>query len=211
MNVIEAIETRRAVKHFDPTVNLKESEVETLMSNVILSPTCYNIQNWRFVRVTSHESRLAMLDAAWGQQQVVDAAELFVFCADIDAWQDRPERYFANTDPVVQETMLDMLEKFYVGKPALQEQEAYRSCGIAAQTMMLTARSMGYDSCPMMGFDPVKVAELIQLPKNHVIAMMMVVGKALEPAHPRSGQLPLADVLIENAFSTPLAAPCALV
>ncbi len=200
MNILEAIESRRAVKHFDPVVSLSEQEVEHLMSAAILSPTCYNIQNWRFVRITSHESRLAMLDAAWGQKQVVEAAELFVLCADVDAWKDRPERYFANTSSDVQKAMLGMLKNFYIGKPDLQKQEAYRSCGIAAQTMMLTARSMGYDSCPMMGFDPKKVAEIIKLPDNHLITMLLVIGKALKPAHPRAGRLPLAEVLIENTF-----------
>lgn len=200
MNVIEAIETRRAVKHFDPTVKMTEQEIEQLMSRVILSPTCYNIQNWRFVRVTSDESRQAMLDAAWGQKQIIEASELFVLCADVNAWRDRPQRYFANTNPDVKETMLNMLKNFYSGKSDLQKQEAYRSCGIAAQTMMLTAKAMGYDSCPMMGFDPDKVANIIKLPDNHLITMLIVVGKALKPAYPRSGQLPLYEVMVENTF-----------
>jgi nitroreductase len=200
MNVIEAIESRRAVKHFDPKVKLTEQEVEQMMSKVILSPTCYNIQNWRFVRITSEDSRQAMLDAAWGQKQIVEASELFVLCADVNAWRDRPQRYFANTSPDVKETMLGMLENFYTGKSELQKQEAYRSCGIAAQTMMLTAKALGYDTCPMMGFDHNKVANIIQLPDNHLITMLIVVGKALKPAHPRAGQLPLSEVLVENAF-----------
>lgn len=200
MHVIDAIAARRAVKHFDDTVKMTELEVEQLMSNVILSPTCYNIQNWRFVRITSNQARYAMLDAAWGQKQIVEASELFVLCADVNAWQDRPERYFANASAEVKETLLTMLGDFYSGKEDLQKQEAYRSCGIAAQTMMLTAKAMGYDSCPMMGFDPEKVADIIKLPEYHLITMLVAVGKAREPAHPRLGQLPLADVMIENTF-----------
>ncbi len=200
MNVIEAIESRRAVKHFDPLVKLTEQEVEFLMEKVILSPTCYNIQNWRFVRITSETKRQAMLEAAWGQAQVAEASELFVLCADVNAWQDRPQRYFANTPPDVKALMLNMLEDFYQNNTELQAQEAYRSCGIAAQTMMLVAKSMGYDTCPMMGFDPEKVAKIINLPDQHLITMLVVVGKALKPAHPRPGQLPLSEVLVENMF-----------
>ena len=200
MHVIDAIAARRAVKHFDDTVKMTELEVEQLMSNVILSPTCYNIQNWRFVRITSNQARYAMLDAALGQKQIVEASELFVLCADVNAWQDRPERYFANASADGKETLLTMLGDFYSGKEDLQKQEAYRSCGIAAQTMMLAAKAMGYDSCPMMGFDPEKVADIIKLPEYHLITMLVAVGKAREPAHPRLGQLPLADVMIENTF-----------
>ena len=77
-----------------------------------------------------------------------------------------------------------------------------RSIGIAAQTLMLTAKSMGYDSCPMIGFDPEKVAEIIELPENHVIGMMLTVGKALKDANVRSGQLLYNEVVFRNGFSS---------
>ena len=90
---------------------------------------------------------------------------------------------------------------FYEGKEQLQRDEAMRSCGIAAQTIMLAAKSMGYDSNPMIGFDPQKVAEIINLPKDHVISMLMVVGKQTKPAMPRGGQLPLDNVVFTDKFS----------
>lgn len=82
---------------------------------------------------------------------------------------------------------------FYEGKKQLQRDEAMRSCGIAAQTLMLAAKSMGYDSNPLIGFDPEKVAELINLPEDHVISLMLVVGKQIKPAMLLGGQLPLGQ------------------
>ena len=76
-----------------------------------------------------------------------------------------------------------------------------RSCGIAAQTLMLSAKSLGYDSCPMVGFDFDAVARLIRLPEDHVISMMLAIGKATAPANPRGGQLPLAEVVIKDRFA----------
>ena len=49
--------------------------------------------------------------------------------------------------------LVQMLTDFYAGKPQLQRDEAVRSCGMVAQTIMLAARALGYDSCPMIGFD----------------------------------------------------------
>ena len=66
---------------------------------------------------------------------------------------------------------------------------------------MLAAKAMGYDSCPMIGFDPVQVAELINLPDDHVIGFMIAVGKATKPAWPKPGQLPLGEVIVHNQFS----------
>ena len=59
-----------------------------------------------------------------------------------------------------------MIPSFYGKNEQLQRDEAMRSVGIAAQTLMLAAKDMGYDSCPMIGFDPVKVSEIINLRKS---------------------------------------------
>lgn len=75
-----------------------------------------------------------------------------------------------------------------------------RSAGIVAQTIMLAAKSMRYDSCPMDGFDFNQVAEIINLPTDHVIAMMVVIGKATQQAKQRLTQLALKDVVLQNKF-----------
>ena len=75
-----------------------------------------------------------------------------------------------------------------------------RSIGIAAQTLMLAAKSLGYDSCPMIGFDSSKVAEIIGLPEGHLIGMMLTIGKSLKDANIRSGQLPYEQVVFRDGF-----------
>jgi nitroreductase len=71
---------------------------------------------------------------------------------------------------------------------------------MAAQTIMLAAKAMNYDSCPMIGFVPEKVAEIINLPKDHIMPMMITIGKALKPANPRGGQLSLNEVTVDDHF-----------
>ena len=70
----------------------------------------------------------------------------------------------------------------------------------AAKTIMLTARDMGLDSCPMVGFEYDELAKVINLPENHLIVMMVVVGKRTEDAAQRGGQLSLDEVAFENSF-----------
>ena len=65
---------------------------------------------------------------------------------------------------------------------------------------MLAARSMGYDTCPMEGFEFDKVGELIKLPADHIITMMVAVGKRAKAPLPRGGQLALSEVVFENHF-----------
>jgi nitroreductase len=75
-----------------------------------------------------------------------------------------------------------------------------RSCGMAAMNIMLAAKDLGYDTCPMDGFDFDAVAKLLNLPADHTPTMFVVVGKALKPAAIRSGQLSMNEVVINNTF-----------
>ena len=200
MKTEEAIRTRRAVKHYDANYSMTPEEINELLSLAILSPTAFNIQNWRFVVVTDLELRKQIREVAWDQAQVTDASLFIVLCADMKSWEKQPNRYWVNAPKEVQEFMIPAIDNYYRGKEQVQRDEAMRSCGITAQTLMLAAKSMGYDSCPMDGFDFDKVAELIRLPADHVIAMFVAIGKGTKEAWARPGQLDLDDVIIKNSF-----------
>ncbi|MGI9309486.1 MAG: nitroreductase family protein, partial [Gammaproteobacteria bacterium] len=175
METREAIRARRAIKHFDPSHRLTDEEKQELISHAMLAPTAFNIQHWRFVVVEDEELRKQIRTVAWDQAQVTDASMFIVLCADTKAWEKDPERYWEEAPAVVREFMLPEIEKYYRGKPQVERDEALRSAGIVAQTLMLTAQSMGYSSCPMDGFDFDAVGELINLPDDHLIAMFAAV------------------------------------
>ena len=200
MNTFDAIKERRSIKHYDPNHKLSDDEIKQLMSLAVLSPTSFNMQNWRFVLVKDPEIRKKIRSASWDQPQVTDSSLLLVLCADLKSWKKDPGQYWKDAPKEARDFLVPAMGMFYEGKEQLQRDEAMRSCGIAAQTIMLAAKSMGYDSNPMIGFDPEKVAELINLPEDHVITMMVVVGKQVKPAMPRGGQLPLDKVVFTNKF-----------
>ena len=143
MDTFSAIEGRRAVKHFDPGHRLTEEEKNRLLSAAVLSPTAFNIQNWRFLIVEDPEQRQKIRAAAWDQAQVTDASLFIILCADTKAWEKAPARYWRNAPSEIQEAIVPMIENYYRGKDQVQRDEAMRSCGIAAQTLMLAAKSMG--------------------------------------------------------------------
>lgn len=200
MTVFEAIAQRRAVKHFDPTHRMSDEEQQKLLTLAIQSPTAFNLQHWRFVVVADPDLRRQIRAVAWDQSQVTDASLLIVLCGDVHAWQKDPARFWRNAPQPVQEILLPAIGQYYGGRPQVQRDEVMRSCGIVAQTIMLAAKGMGYDSCPMDGFDFEAVARLINLPSDHAIAMMIAVGKATQPPWPKPGQLPVEKVVVRDRF-----------
>lgn len=200
MYLYSAIEGRRAVKHYDPNHRMSDSELHEFLRLALLSPTSFNIQNWRIVAVQDMELRKQLRAVAWNQSQVTDASVLFILCADLKSWEKEPRRYWRNMPLEFQDFIVPAIDAYYRGKDQVQRDEAMRSCGILAQTMMLTAKAMGYDSCPMVGFDFEAVGKLINLPEDHVISMMLAVGRATAPANPRGGQLPVEEILVIDKF-----------
>jgi len=200
MNINEAIQNRRAIKLYDPSVKISDDDFKKLMELTILAPTSFNIQHWRFVRVADKAKREQIRAVAWGQAQVTDASELVIICADLKAWAKNPRRYSNGAPEDVQNYLEKALTDFYTGREWIERDEAMRSVGMAAQTLMLAAQGMGYDSGPMIGFDQDAVAKIINLPSDHVIGMFVVIGKRTADAHPRIGRLPVDQVVINNSF-----------
>ncbi len=200
MDLFSAVSARRAVKKFDPAHQITDAEIDTLMQAVILSPTSFNIQNWRFVLITDPDQKQKMREIGFDQAQFSDCSLLVVICGDRNAYDQEPERYWANAPAETQQMVVGMIRQYYGASAELRRDENLRSGSLAAQTLMLAAQALGYDSCPMVGFDFEAAAGLINLPPEHDIVMAITVGKAVEPARERGGQLPLADVVRKNRF-----------
>jgi nitroreductase len=202
MTASEAIETRRSVKHFDPAHRMTEEEIARLIGLAKLAPTSFNMQNYRFVIVSNPELRSEIRAVAWDQAQVTDASLLVILCADLTAHANDPQRYWAHAPQEVQDILVPVLTPFYEGKPTLIRDEAMRSTSFAGMTLMLAARGMGYDSCPMIGFDAEAVAKLIRLPDDHALSFILAIGKQAKPVWPRGERLPDSEVIIQDRFPT---------
>lgn len=200
MKVSEAIHSRRSIKAYDPHHRMTQAEIDVLMSLALLSPTAFNIQNWRFVLVTDPVLRQQIRAVSWNQAQVEEASLLIVITADLKSWAKQPERYWQDAPKTVQDHLVPAIGHYYEGNEQAQRDEAMRSCGIAAMAIMLAATEMGYDTCPMDGFDFDAVTKLLNLPADHTPAMFVTVGKGIKPAHVRGGQLPMSEVVVYNKF-----------
>ncbi|MCB4795985.1 nitroreductase family protein [Pseudomonas sp. NP21570] len=200
MNTVEAIRTRRAVKVYDPSFQLSREEKDELLQLALLAPSAFNLQHVRFVEVSDPALRAQIREVGWNQAQMTDASMLVVICAQVDSWEKNVRRVWDGAPGEVQNFMAGAIDAYYRDKPQVQRDEAMRSCGLMAQTLMLAARGKGLDSCPMDGFDFDAVGKLINLPDNHVIALMVAVGKRAAEPKPRIGKLPFDEVVIRDRF-----------
>ena len=200
MELFDAIYQRRAIKAFDPEHTISVDDEKKLFEAAIQAPTSFNIQHWRFVVVRDKALRAEMRKLGNDQAQITDASLLVLMTADMKAWQKDPSRYWTQAPKEVADLLVGWMGPFHDGREWLQRDEAQRSIGMAMQTLMLAAKGIGLDSCPMIGFDIDAVTKLINLPADHVMGPMVAIGKGTKAPWPKPGQLSLNEVLVNNTF-----------
>lgn len=199
MNVSEALLKRRSIKAYDTSTTISEDEIRTLLSLALETPSSFNIQHWRLCAITDEKVRGELCAAAWNQTHLREAPLVVAIAADPKAWKDA-ERYWRNSPPEVQAKMASMIRQFYQ-EEQLQRDEAIRSGSLIGMSLMLAATERGWDTCPMIGFDPEKVKTILAMPPEWIPVMLVTVGKGVKPARPKSGQMPYDEVVFQNSYA----------
>ena len=200
MDTLETIKHRISANHFDTTKTLSEAEIKELISYAIEAPSSYNIQHWRFVAVTKPEEKARLKAVAYNQAKVADAAVTFIVLGDLQAYEKLPQIYQPLVDAgALPQTTADhvvgMATGIYQGNPQMQRDEALRSGGLVAMTLMLAAEARGLVSGPMIGFDPEGVKREFGISDRYVPVMLIAIGYAAPGNHPRKPRLSVDEVL----------------
>lgn len=199
MELKAAISGRRSVKKFDSSHRISDAELKALFGQVVLSPSSFNLQHWRFVVVRDAATKALLRKAAFDQEQVETASAVVLVLGKLAAHEDA-ERIFAATPENVRKSMVPMIHGFYAGNSAAQRDEAIRSGALAGMTLMLAAQDMGYASGPMIGFDPSAVCKILRVADGHVPVMLVVIGKQVGDLRGRADRLPPSEVVKLEAF-----------
>lgn len=208
LDVPTAILQRRAHKQFKSD-EIPADLLYRLVELTVSAPSSWNLQDWRIILVQDEAQRQALSEAAWGQQQIVQAPVTFVFAADPNAWKTDLDEIFtiANQSGAWNESRIDYLKNAI---PQFQEklgdknrEYAIKDAIIAATHLMLAAESLGLATCPMNGWLEDKVKEVIGAADSDLaIALLIPVGyPADSPQNP--GRLPLSHNVFRDRVSNP--------
>ena len=171
-SLIEQMKWRYATKQFDPQRKISAEVWSALEQSLILTPSSYGMQPWKFF-ILSRDAALRerLVACSWGQRQVADSSHYVVFAvrtemkpADVDTYMDRIAEV-RQTDKSAFEPLKKMIDGGVVrGMTTTQQQEwASRQAYIALGNFMTSAALLGVDTCPMEGIDPAKYDEILGL------------------------------------------------
>ena len=168
--IVDALQWRYATKVFDASKIIPADTWAALEESLILTPSSYGLQPWKFLIITDKALREKLVPFAWRQRQIVDASHLVVMAvrrdygeADVDANMQRIAEVRGGTPDALM-GFKNMIMKT-VSSLSQKDQEQWAKCQayIALGQFMAVAALLGIDTCPMEGFEAGKFDEILGL------------------------------------------------
>ena len=155
--LLNQLNWRYATKQFDPTRKLTDATWKTLEAALILSPSSFGLQPWRFYVVTDQAMKTKLREFSWNQPQVTDCSHQVAFAvhpkitaADVDEYVDS----ILATRHMPREAIEGYRQVMigFVSNPKIDmKQWATKQAYIALGQLMASAALLGVDACPMEG------------------------------------------------------------
>ena len=169
--LLAALHWRYATKVFDPEQPISAELWSTLEQALVLSPSSYGMQPWKFLVITDPAIRAELRPHSWNQSQITDCSHLVVFLVrrSIDvADADRHINALATTRglPVEQLAVYrGMIEKDLINGPRSQAigQWGSNQVYLALGNLMTSAALVGVDTCAIEGFSPSEYDRILNL------------------------------------------------
>ena len=189
MEFMKIVMSRYATKKFDGK-KIPDAKLDELLEMVRFAPSAINLQPWKITVVTDQKTKELLKPAAFDQEQITTCSHLLVFCADPD-YDNLIKKLAAllkksGVPDEMQDRIIGMATQFT--KPMSPEQ---RLAWSQAQTYLALgnalngAKALGFDSCPMGGFDPKEFSRILKIPSPLVPTMLCPVGYAADKPMPK--------------------------
>lgn len=160
------------------------------MELIRFAPSALNLQPWRIRIITDQNIKELLKPAAFNQEQITTCSHLLVFCADPDysGLIKKLEKLLKdNNIPEEVQTMIVGMASQSAGAMTREQQLAWSQAQtyLALGNAVNGAKSLGFDSCPMGGFNPAEFSRILNIPAPLVPVMLCPVGYAADKAMPK--------------------------
>jgi nitroreductase len=181
MDIISSLEWRYATKKFDPSKKLCRKQIDTLKKSFSLTATSFGLQPLKLIIIENKELQEKFVPLSFNQRQVADASHLLILCIDTDTTTQDINNYFdleKETRGVTEDIVgafRKQLISMYENKTLEEKQlSAIYQTYIALGNLLTVCAVEKIDSCPMEGFLPNKVDELLDLHKQNLKSVLML-------------------------------------
>ena len=189
MEFHDIVMQRYAVKKFDGRL-IDEDKISELLELVRYAPSALNLQPWKIKVIRDKKVKEQLRQASNDQAQITTCSHLLVFCADTD-YDGLIHRLEAlmkkHGAPLEMQKMVIGMASGFVAKMSAEQKFAWSQAQtyLALGNALNGAKALGFESCPMGGFDPKEYSRILKIPVHLVPVMLCPVGYAADKPMPK--------------------------
>ncbi|MFQ6602541.1 NAD(P)H-dependent oxidoreductase [Flavobacterium sp. C3NV] len=170
--LLDNLNWRYATKKFDATKKISSEDLNSLKEAVRLAASSYGLQPYKVVIVENPEIREQLKAAAYGQTQITDSSQLFIFANDLNAGPESVAAYIQNISETrgIPTEALGGFADMMNGVISNLSQDAKniwtaKQTYIALGTLLAAAAELKIDATPMEGFNAAAFNEILGFDK----------------------------------------------
>jgi putative NAD(P)H nitroreductase len=177
------INERRSANNFIKGIKIPMEDFNTIFDQLRLAPSCFNLQHAHYLVITDDDSKEELRKVAFNQYKIHTASAVIIVLGDREAYKDAAAIYSGMLNlGVYSQTEYDELLRgintLYESRgEQFKGDEAIRNASLSAMMFMLLAKDLGWNTCPMIGFEADKVKQLYSIPENLEPVLMITMGK----------------------------------
>ncbi len=181
MDITGSLEWRYSTKKFNASKKLSTKQIETLKKAFNLTPTSFGLQPIKLIVIENKKLQEKFVEHCYYQRQVADASHLLVLCIENDTTTKDINNYFdlekeiRGTSEEVVGTFRKQLINMYQNMSIEERQNSAKlQAYIALGNLMTVCSIEKIDNCPMEGFVPNKIDELLELESLNLQSVLLL-------------------------------------
>lgn len=196
----QLVKERRSARNFHPEHKITKEELDSMFELVKFGPSAYNLQHTNYIVVTDPEIKKQLKVAANHQHKVETASAVIIVLGDKEAYKKAADinkgllMLGVYTEQEFDYIVNDIISMYETRGPEFQRDKEIRNASLSAMLFMLVAKDKGWDTCPMIGFNPERVRDILNISEQYKIVLMITLGKEkVESRHPRGYRKPVNE------------------
>lgn len=202
--------SRHSAVNFQKDFIMTEDDFKNIFELTKTAPSAYNLQYTNYLVITDEAKKERVRELSYGQYKIHTASAVIIVMGDkLGAAKENAEKIYGPMkmlkmiDEVDYDTTMDVIEKFNDNLQSNKEQlhlEIARHAGIHAMLFMMSAKNLGFDTCPMHVHNTEALRSEFSIPENLEPIMMITIGKSVDQVRPRGYRKPVGEFVQFNNY-----------
>lgn len=182
-NFSELVNARSSSNNFLENVDIPKQEFDEIFKLLALAPSCFNLQHAKYIVIRDKEMKENFKEKVSPQYKIHTASAAVLVLGDKRAYKNaekiyEPMKMLGILDNVSYDETIRAIYSMYESRGEdFMKDEAIRNASLSAMLFMLIAKDRGWDTCPMIGFDPKAAKELLNISEEFEPVLLITIGK----------------------------------